>query len=235
METQKLLFLDIETVSGSPDYEELSERWKELWASKSRFFAQQQPELSPARLYAERSAIFAEFGRIVCISIGFFNGQTFRVKSFTGEESDLLREFFSLVARHFHDPKQHGFCGHNIREFDLPYLCRRAVIHQIEIPPILQLSGRKPWETPYILDTLELWKFGDVKNFSSLDLLAACLGLPTSKSDISGKDVGRVFWEENDVSRIATYCEKDVVLTARVYLRLSGKGGLEDDQVEFVN
>jgi predicted PolB exonuclease-like 3'-5' exonuclease len=152
-----------------------------------------------------------------------------------GEESDLLREFFSLVGKHFHDPRQHGFCGHNIREFDLPYLCRRAVIHQIEIPPILQLSGRKPWETPYILDTLELWKFGDMKNFSSLDLLAACLGLPTSKSDISGKDVGRVFWEENDVSRIATYCERDVVLTARVYLRLSGKAGLEDDQVEIVN
>ncbi|MBK9271808.1 MAG: ribonuclease H-like domain-containing protein [Saprospiraceae bacterium] len=231
-ESRKILFLDIETVSAAMEWKELDSKWQELWAAKSKFYAQQHPELSEEQIYTDRAAIFSEFGRIVCISLGTFHQDGIRLKSLVGEEKDILLQFFDMVNLHFNDPQKHGFCGHNIREFDLPYICRRAIILNIPIPPILQLSGKKPWESHYILDTLEMWKFGDIKNFSSLDLLAACLGLPSSKTDISGKDVSRVFWQEKDIQRIAEYCMKDVALTANVYLRLLGLEPIAEDKVE---
>ncbi|MBK7811461.1 MAG: ribonuclease H-like domain-containing protein [Saprospiraceae bacterium] len=231
---RKILFLDIETVTGFSDYQQLDTKWQELWVAKSKFYAQQHIELTEAQIYEDRAGIFAEFGKIVCISVGTLHNEGIRLKSILGEESAILQEFFELVNAHFNDPQKHGFCGHNIREFDLPYICRRAVIHQIPIPQILQLSGRKPWETTYVIDTLEMWKFGDMKNFTSLDLLAACLQLPSSKSDISGKDVSRVFWRENDIQRISKYCMSDVALTANVYLRLSGKNPIPAEKIEYV-
>jgi len=233
-DSRKILFLDIETVTGFSDYQQLDSKWQELWVAKSKFYAQQHIELSEAQIYEDRAGIFAEFGKIVCISVGTLHNEGIRLKSILGEESAILREFFELVNSHFSDPQKHGFCGHNIREFDLPYICRRAVIHQIQIPQILQLSGKKPWETNYVIDTLEMWKFGDLKNFTSLDLLAACLQLPSSKSDISGKDVSRVFWRENDIQRISKYCISDVALTANVYLRLSGKNPIPTEKIEYV-
>lgn len=234
-ELQKILFLDIETVSQKPNWDQLDDRWKELWTTKSRFFTSQNPENSPSKMYEDRAAIFAEFGQIVCLSIGYFKDNSFRAKSFTGTETDILKEFFLLVDKYFPDPSKNGFCGHNIREFDIPYICRRAIIQRVPIPAVFQIAGKKPWETSHILDTLDLWKFGDVKHFSSLDLLAACLELPTSKSDISGKDVGKVFWEDQDIRRISKYCMQDVALTARVYLRLTGQAEPEQMQVEYLD
>ncbi len=232
-EKAKLLFLDIETASQSAHFGDLSDDWQELWAYKSRFHTEK--EAKPLdELYQDRAAIYAEFGKIICISVGSFDGATFRVKSFKGEELDILKEFFNLINRAYSDARFSVFVGHNIKEFDIPYICRRAVVNRIPIPPSFDLSGRKPWEVHHINDTLEMWKFGDFKNFTSLDLLAHCLQLPTSKSDISGKDVGRVYWKDNDIERIAKYCQQDVVLTARVYRRLKHEADISESDVIIV-
>ena len=232
--SQKLLFLDIETVSECPNYNKLDDSWKELWALKSRYYAEKEPNKSLSDLYSDKAAIYAEFGRIICISLGLMDDHKFRVKSLLGDESDLLKAFFAIILKSYSDARNSIFVGHNIKEFDIPYICRRAVINKIDIPTSLELSGRKPWEINHIHDTLEMWKFGDYKHFTSLDLLARCLNLPSSKQDISGKDVGRVYWEENDIERISKYCQQDVVLTARVYRRLKGEGDFTDEQIVFI-
>jgi len=239
-----VLFLDIETVSGKKSYEELDEVFKELWATKSkavmRRYDDPPSEEEVAALYPERSAIFAEFGKIVCISVGIVvrdadKRLSVRLKSFANEdEKQLLIDFSNLVNQYYHDPNRHGFCGHNIREFDMPYICRRMVIHQLPFPKPLELSGKKPWETKHLLDTLELWKFGDYKHYTSLSMLAAVLGFPTPKDDIDGSDVGRIFWEEGDLKRIAIYCEKDVLATIQLFLRYKRMPILEEEQVTSV-
>lgn len=139
-----------------------------------------------------------------------------------------------MVNNHFNHPEHAGFCGHNIKEFDIPYICRRAIINGLNLPTSFHLHNKKPWEIQHIVDTMEMWKFGDYKHFTSLDLLASCLQLPTSKSDISGKDVGRVYWEENDLIRISNYCMKDVILTARVFLKLKSGNRLDDENIIFI-
>ncbi len=158
-----------------------------------------------------------------------------RLKSFAGDdERTVLSQFFDLVGTSFNNPFKHGFCGHNIKEFDIPYICRRAVVHQLAFPPTLDIAGKKPWETPHLIDTLELWKFGDRKNYTSLKLLAAVLGFPSPKDDIDGSEVGKVYWEESDLERIARYCEKDVLATIQLYLRFHRLPILEEEQVSFV-
>ena len=235
METRKILFLDIETVSSVASFDQLSPEWQDLWISKSRYYLNSEPQKSPSEIYQEKAAIFSEFGKIVCISIGIFNDEDFRVKSFFGsEELIILKQFFELVNNHFNHPEHAGFCGHNIKEFDIPYICRRAIINGLNLPTSFHLHNKKPWEIQHIVDTMEMWKFGDYKHFTSLDLLASCLQLPTSKSDISGKDVGRVYWEENDLIRISNYCMKDVILTARVFLKLKSGNRLDDENIIFI-
>jgi len=235
METRKILFLDIETVSSVASFDQLSPEWQDLWISKSRYYLNSEPQKSPSEIYQEKAAIFSEFGKIVCISIGFFNDADFRVKSFFGsEELIILKQFFELVNNHFNHPEHAGFCGHNIKEFDIPYICRRAIINGLNLPTSFHLHNTKPREIQHIVDTMEMWKFGDYKHFTSLDLLASCLQLPTSKSDISGKDVGRVYWEENDLIRISNYCMKDVILTARVFLKLKSGNRLDDENIIFI-
>jgi len=214
---QKILFLDIETVSEAPEFSELETDWQSLWAEKTRF---QRQEESPEDYYPKRAAIMAEFGKIVCISCGFFslqNGQwEFRIKSFYGdEEYELLENFRELLSR------LHGFrlCAHNGKEFDFPYLSRRMLKHGIPLPGQLDNAGKKPWEIPHV-DTMELWKFGDFKNFTSLKLLAALFGIPTPKDDIDGSMVGSVYWQDNDLERIKIYCEKDVITLAKVFNKI---------------
>jgi uncharacterized protein YprB with RNaseH-like and TPR domain len=225
----KILFLDIETVSQERTFEELPLHWQHLWDEKTRY---QRQDEEAAEYYPQRAAILAEFGQVVCVSCGFFtrgtSGLTLRLKSFFGkDEKALLQDFAQLLTKNCRD---FLLCAHNGKEFDFPYLSRRMLVHQIELPPQLNTSGAKPWQVPH-LDTLELWKFGDRKNFTSLKLLAAVFGIPTPKDDIDGSQVGHVFWQDDDLPRITTYCEKDTITLAKVYLNIAGHQGKDDFEI----
>ncbi len=233
MNLEHILFLDIETVPEKPRYSNLSEEEQALWEHKSRY---QRKEEFTAEAFYERAGIWAEFGKIICISVGFFTHKgdlrNFRVTSFHGEEKNLLKEFKNLLNTHFNQTK-HLLCAHNGKEFDFPYIARRLLIHGIKLPYKLDLFGKKPWEVPH-LDTMELWKFGDYKHFTSLKLMAHVLGIPSPKEDMDGSMVRDVYYEENDLDRIVTYCELDVVTTAQVFLRLRGEDLLSDDEIKKV-
>lgn len=245
MDIANILFLDIETVSGKPAYDALSEDMQALWATKANQLARGQlaplSEEEVVAAYAQKAGIFAEFGKIVCISVGVVYRDKadkrlhIRLKSFASEnEAELLHEFSQLVFKHYNNAAKYGFCGHNAKEFDIPYICRRLIINRMPLPAPFDLSGKKPWEAKHIIDTMEMWSFGDRKNFTSLKLLAAVLGFPSPKDDIDGSDVGRVYWEEKDLKRISFYCEKDVLATTQLYLRYKLMPLLEDDQVIHV-
>lgn len=232
LDLTKVLVLDIETVPLYPNYEQLPEKWQHLWDKKSAFLKRSEHQTS-ADIYP-RAGIYAEFGKIVCISVGFFNRSgnywQFRVKSFYGDDEKLfLNEFATMLNRYFDDP-DHLLCAHNGKEFDFPYLCRRMLINQIEIPNILNIVGKKPWEVNH-LDTMELWKFGDFKSFTSLELLATIFDVPTPKDDIDGSQVWTVYWNDKDVERIKKYCEKDVVTVAQLLLRFRGEDLLDDHDI----
>lgn len=221
MDLSKILFLDIETVSQYPAFEEAPKTHQDLWELKANFLMKEEED-SVDSVY-ERAGIYAEFGKIVCISVGFINQNVaqadLRVKSFSGkDEKQLLESFAGLLDSHYNSP-DHLLCAHNGKEFDFPYIARRMIINGVKIPKILNIMGKKPWEVGH-LDTMQMWKFGDFKNYTSLKLLAHSFGVPSPKDDIDGSDVGRVFWEEDDLDRIVTYCEKDVLTLAKVYLKL---------------
>ena len=231
---KNILFLDVETVPVVSDFEKLPEVFQELWAKKAQKISNDTPA---EELFFEKAGIYSEFGKIVCISAGFFTGEKsdlkFRCKAFwNDDEKILLQEFAELLYNNFGGP-EHYLCGHNAREFDFPYIARRMLINQIALPDILNIPGRKPWEVT-LLDTMDLWKFGDYKNYTSLALLAAAFNIPTPKDDIMGADVARVYWEENNLERIAVYCNKDVVTTARLYLKYTLAGDLPDDNIELI-
>lgn len=230
----KIIFLDIETVSRHPRFEEMDLAWQEMFQQKVSW---QKPEATGwPDFYKERAAILAEFGQIICISAGYFNagasGQEFRVKSYFGKEEPLvLKHFFEEIGRLTGALKQGvRFCGHNIREFDIPYICRRSLAHQIPIPEWLDFRNLKTWDYP-LIDTLHAWRFGDYKNYTSLKLLAACLQVPSPKTDLDGSKVGQAYWEENDLHRIATYCQKDVVTCARILQCMNLQPMLTDEEV----
>ena len=230
IDTQKILFLDIETVPEKATFDELSETEKELFAAKTQY--QRTEDQSPASFY-ERAGIWAEFGKIVCISVGFFNlisnQREFRIKSFYGQEEELLMAFKTLLENHF-SQAAHMLCAHNGKEFDFPYIARRMIIKGINLPAKLNLFNKKPWEVPH-LDTLHLWRFGDYKHYISLSLMAHVLGIPTPKDDIDGSQVARVYYEEKNIDRIITYCEKDVITIAQIVLRLRNETLLETDEI----
>lgn len=230
---ENILFLDIETVPETENYSELDKTTQELWEAKSRY--QRKEEFSAEQFY-DRAGIWAEFGKIICISVGYFTNQgttrLFRTTSFYGEERKLLVEFKNLLISHFSQAK-HLLCAHNGKEFDFPYIARRMIIHNIELPYKLNLFGKKPWEVPH-LDTLELWKFGDYKTYTSLKLMTHVLGIPSPKDDIDGSEVYRVYYEDNDIDRIITYCEKDTIAVAQIFLRLRGDSILSDDEIIHV-
>ena len=225
-----ILFLDIETVPQNEFFSDLSEEMQELYADKTKY--QRQVDLTAEEFY-ERAGIWAEFGKIICISVGYFTiknaERQFRTKSIVGDEKELLTAFNLLIKDHFSNPA-YVFCVHNIKEFDIPYLCRRMLINGIQIPDKLQLFGRKPWEIPH-LDTLELWKFGDYKHYTSLKLLTHVLGIPSPKEDIDGSQVRHVYYNEKNINRIAKYCERDVVAVAQVFLKLRGEGILKESEI----
>ena len=238
----KIMFIDIETVPQTADFGELPSEMQHLWEDKFVLLQRKTPEkygteTSAAEGYATNAGIYAEFGRIVCISVGFiyYKDETmhFRTKSFADkEEKKLLSEFCELINKFFTSPN-HNFCGHNIKEFDIPYICRRMLIHRIPLPNALQLNGKKPWEVN-LLDTLDFWKFGDYKNFASLKLLTAVFGIPTPKDDIDGSQVARVFYLEDNLPRIAVYCQKDVLATAQVWLRMNGMETIDPKNIQHV-
>jgi 3'-5' exonuclease len=238
---QNILFLDIETVPQYSSFSEVPDEWKDLWSRKAEALLRNRENETVETIY-ERAGIYAEFGKIICISCGVIQGsgeqKKIVLKSFYGEEEKLVLYEFSEMLRKWAIDTQKCLCAHNGKEFDFPYLCRRLIINNMPIPPVLSTAGKKPWEVNHI-DTMELWKFGDFKNYTSLNLLAYALGIPTPKDDIDGSMVGEVYWsakspEERDKSlkRIAEYCQKDVVTAAQVYLRLQGESKIREIEVK---
>lgn len=232
LDLSKILFLDIETVPQLADYNQLDEETAALWNDKAAKLT--KDEQTGEEIY-ERAGIYAEFGKIICISVGMFNlreggKREFRLHSFYGDDENLLlREFADMLNSHF-NRADNLLCAHNGKEFDFPYIARRMVINRIPIPKILNTVGRKPWEVQHI-DTMELWKFGDWKSYTSLKLLTHVLGIPTPKTDIEGKDVARVYYEENDLDRIERYCKRDTLAVAQLLLRFRGEEILNEDQI----
>lgn len=228
---EKVMYIDIETVPEHASFEDLDEKMKELWEVKSAKTTRE--EISPADDYG-RAGIYAEFGKIVCISAGVIKpedgGRTLRVKSFYGEDEEKLLTEFSAALKNFTSNPGTNICGHNVKEFDFPYIARRLIVNNLPLPSVLDVAGKKPWEVNFI-DTLDLWKFGDYKHYTSLSLLTHILGIPTPKDDIDGSQVASVFYEENDVERIARYCEKDVLATTQLFLRLKGEPLLDPEKV----
>lgn len=230
---ESILFLDIETVPEQKEFNELSSVKQALYEAKTAY--QRKEEVSAEDFY-ERAGIWAEFGKIVCISVGYINykgnERKLRIKSFYGDEKGLLIEFKQLLESHFNTTKQ-MLCAHNGKEFDFPYIARRMLIQGISLPNLLQLFGKKPWEVPH-LDTMELWKFGDYKHYTSLKLLTEVFGIPSPKNDIDGSQVRSVYYEERDIDRIISYCEKDVIAIVQLFLRFRQEEVLSDDEILIV-
>lgn len=230
----QLLFLDIETVPQYPEWENVPEDFQLLWDKKSAYFRKE--DQSAEEVY-ERAGIYAEFGKIICISVGMFSWQgselVFRMKSYAGKDEKVLLTDFASMLRKFSAEGDKNLCAHNGKDFDFPYMARRMLINGIKLPALLDIAGKKPWELKF-LDTLELWKFGEYKNFTSLNLLTILFNIPTPKDDIDGSDVARVYYEEDDLSRIVNYCQKDVLAVAQLVLRWRGEALLKDDQVLII-
>lgn len=235
IDLKSILFLDIETVPGAFEFNSLDEDWKHLWSEKTGYL-QRREELTAEEIY-ERAGIYAEFGKVVCISTAIFHGSPdhlkLKVKSYCGKnERTLLHEFLSMLER-FDRGGEKFLCGHNAKEFDFPYIARRSLINGLRLPSIINLAGKKPWDVKH-LDTMELWKFGDYKHYTSLKLLTKLFDVPTPKEDISGSDVARVYWEDDDLERIKVYCEKDTIAVARLMQRFLNMNMVSDEDVELI-
>ncbi len=228
----KILFLDIETVPAFASYDQMPDDWKALWDHKASFINR---DGLPDDEFYQQAGIYAEFGKIIAISVAIIsNGNALRVKTFYGDsEKCILQKFKHLVEGYFNSADAY-LCAHNGKEFDFPYIARRMLVNNIDLPPILDTHGRKPWET-HFLDTMELWKFGDFKHFTSLELLARLFELPSPKTETSGKDVWRLYWQDHDLDRIAEYCEKDTITVAQIFLKFRGKSPIPADKISFAD
>lgn len=242
MMLDRILFLDIETVPCAASMGKMSEEMQELWRIKfaqlqgrmpERYTAEQTPEEG----FACGAGVYAEFAKVACISVGFVymsgTERRVRLKSFCGDNEKTVLEGFAALVNKFMVSKDYSVCGHNIKEFDMPFIMRRMLVNGIRIPAAINVMGRKPWETNFI-DTMEMWKFGDFKSFTSLRLLAALFGVPSPKDDIDGSQVADVYYREHDLKRIATYCQKDVLTTIQIYLRMNGEAVIAAEAVEYV-
>lgn len=234
LDINKILFLDIETVPLYAKFDEVPEIEKIYFEEKTAY---QRKDQVSAKDFYDRAGIWAEFGKIICISVGYFIPQNapreFRLKSFSGDESTLLIEFKKLIEKHFNSPKNR-LCGHNAKEFDFPFIARRMLANRIPLPSTLRLFNKKPWEIQH-LDTLHLWRFGDYKHYTSLKLMAHVLGIPSPKDDVDGSQVAKVYYEDQNLKRIIQYCEKDVVTVAQVFLRLRNQSLLKSEEIVFSN
>ncbi len=233
---EQILFIDIETVPLYPLYEDLPEKLRPLWDKKAAFLTSAIKDTSPEELY-QRAGIYSEFGKIVCISAGIVchenQKRVVRIKSFADhDESKLLQDFASMLHKHYGPTTNKTLCAHNGKEFDFPYIARRMLINGIKLPDIINNTGKKPWEVN-LLDTMELWKFGDYKSYTSLDLLTAIFDIPTPKDDIDGSQVGHVYWVEKDLDRIVAYCQKDVVATIQLFLKFQGEKLIDDADIQI--
>jgi len=233
IKAENLLLIDIETVPLYKSYDQLHEKHQKLWDKKSRLLDKENSDTSSS--FSEKAGIYAEFGKIVCIGLGYFikaNSEfTLKVKTLAGHDERKILEDFRVVCNKFFRTAEKQFCGHNIREFDMPYICRRSFINQIPLPEILcDLQNKKPWENP-MLDTLQFWKFGEYKNFTSVDLLSTILDIDSPKDDIDGSAVASVYWKEDDLDRIVRYCNKDVVTVAQILMRLNAMPLLKEEAV----
>ena len=233
---ENLFLIDIETVSALEKFQLLSDEWKELWTEK--IFKSLPPNTTAEEYYPMRAAILAEFAKVICISTGYFKKENniwqLRIKSFYSEnEKEVLESFANCLKQLYSKNSKWIFTGHNIKEFDIPFLSRRMLVNNIDIPSYIDFQNMKPWDTP-VLDTLHLWRFGDYKHYTSLKLLAAALGVPSPKDDIDGSKVGAVFWTEKNLERISHYCGKDVATVANVILRFKNLPLLKEEQIIFV-
>jgi len=229
---ENLICIDIETVPGFSEFKECPDDLKELYLKKSERLKQENE--NEEEQYFNHAGIYAEFGKVVCITLGLFKKEKseyhLRIKSLCGDdERKVLQEFADILDKH-PNKNRVQFCGHNVREFDIPFLCRRFLIHHLPLPSLLDIAGRKPWDVPMV-DTMALWRFGDIKHFTSLKLLASILGIESPKSDIDGKDVGRVYWKEKNLPRIVEYCQRDVVTVAQLVMRFKNLPLLSKEQV----
>lgn len=234
-DTGSLIFLDIETVPGESSFMLLSEDWQELWTKKSARML--PPDIAPADFYQQQAAIYAEFAKIVCISFGYYRSsgseRKLRIKSLFGtDEKELLLNFCELLIGFEKHHKAWIFAGHNVKEFDLPFLSRRMLINGMSIPASMNFQNMKPWEIN-VVDTMHYWRFGDFRNYTSLELLATALGIPSPKSDINGSQVGEVFWKEKNLKRIVEYCQRDVATVANIIQRFNGEQILGEDEIEI--
>ncbi|MCE1199218.1 MAG: 3'-5' exonuclease [Marinilabiliales bacterium] len=236
IQPEHILFLDIETIPQREKLEDFPEKLQQLWRKKAESLSR---DGETAEELFKRAGIYAEFGKIICISCGtiFRRGtsRVFRVKSFYGDdEKELLTSFLAVLEKFTANPA-HRLCAHNGQEFDFPYIARRILINGLKLPTILDIAGAKPWEVKdYLLDTMQLWKFGDYKHYTSLDLLCNIFGIPTPKDDIEGSQVAAVYYEEKDLDRIARYCEKDTLAVAQVLLKFKGEALLDSTLMEIV-
>ena len=233
--TGNILFLDIETVPQVSSFDGLTDDWKNLWAHKAGYLVKPDSGDTPATMY-NRAGIYAEFGKIICISCGIISGsgkdKKISLKSFYGDdEKTVLEDFTGMLNRWSAEPGKY-LCAHNGREFDFPYTCRRLIVNNLPIPYILNTSGKKPWELAH-LDTMDMWKFGDYKNYTSLNLLAHILGIPTPKDDIDGSMIHEVYWQQHDLPRIVTYCQKDVITVAQLFLRMQGEPVIAPENIDI--
>ena len=235
LKISKVLFLDIETVPIKYNFEELSKEFQKLWEEKTLW--QRNEEFTATEFYKKKAGMMAEFAKVVCISVGYLFSEKgenhFRIKSFyADEEKELLSDFILLLNKEF-NTKSHLLCAHNGKEFDFPFLARRILVNGLKLPKLLDISGKKPWEVNH-LDTMELWRFGDYKHYTSIKLLSALFNIPTPKDDIDGSQVARVYYEEKDLERIKTYCQKDTLTVAQLLLKYKGQDLIKEENIEFV-
>jgi len=234
VDVRDIIFLDIETVPQFATFKELPQKFQELWDKKSSQFRGEDQDASQAY---ERAGIYAEFGKIVCISVGIFTKEKdpggFRLKSYSGKDEKEILLGFADMLKKYSERRNLFLCAHNGKEFDFPYIARRMLINDIKLPALLDNGGRKPWEIRH-LDTMELWKFGDYKHYTSLDLLTTIFDIPSPKGDMDGSKVAKVYWEEEDIERISKYCQNDVLAIAQLILRYKGLPLIPEDKVEIV-
>lgn len=231
---ENLFIFDIETVPGKKHYDDLAPELQKLFDDKVGRLRKEEEDKN--EFYFSKAGIFAEFGKVVCISCGYIQKKEdefiLKIKTYKGDDEKLLLEEFSQTLQNVFK-NNYFLCGHNIKEFDVPWLCRRFLINGLPLPSVLDIYGKKPWETNFI-DTLELWKFGDFKHYTSLNLLTNILNIPTPKDKMDGSMVGAAYWNNNDLSGIAEYCGKDVVAVAHVIMRLKGLDLIREENIALV-